>query len=97
MIQATRLTVRYISIKLVAVGAGWPLGTLTLGFLIALLALAAMSSIQPALLYLVPAVLLASVGQALVRGEFGALLAFKDEEEEKKDEKMEEKKDKKKD
>ena len=53
---------------------------------------------QPALLYLVPACLISSLGCAAVRGEIAELLAYseepepEEEEEEKKDEKKEESK-----
>jgi len=54
----------------------------TLGLCVTVVAMHAFEAAQPALLYLVPAVLGASVAQAAWRGELGALLAFRTDAEE---------------
>lgn len=54
----------------------------TVGLVVTLVALNVFDAAQPALLYIVPACLLASVGLALYRGEMRELWAYTEEEEE---------------
>lgn len=69
-----------------------------LGLVATIVALTVFNAAQPALLYLVPACLIASLGCAIMRGEFKTLLAYTEEEEldsgeDKKEKSGEEKKD----
>lgn len=62
----------------------------TVGLVVTLVALNVFDAAQPALLYIVPACLLASVGLALYRGEMRELWAYTEEEEEEEEEKEKE-------